>query len=276
MMKPILNAMRLQAQRQATSSRGTSVGTVTSYDPDNYAVRVELQAEGILTGWMPLCSPWIGNGWGFFAAPSVGDMVEVTFFGGDIEAGYVEGRLFNDIDLPLSVPSAEFWVVHQSGSFLKFTNAGDVLVTSARDLAAVVGRNLTANVTGDIDVACGGNAGVTVQGNATATVNGSASITVADNATIGVGGSATATIGGALDVTAATASVTAVTTITGNTEIVGTLTVSGNIATTTGSLIATTGEVEDSSGTMATMRTTYNDHKGHGTPGTGNAPDHLM
>lgn len=203
MMKPILNAMRLQAQRNASERRETEPGIVTSYDPDNYAVRVDLQVAGISSGWLPLCSPWIGNGWGFFAAPSIGDMVEVSYFGGALEAGFVEGRLFNDEDRPLSVPSAEFWIVHKSGSFLKFTNDGDVLVNSARDLAAVVGRNLSANVAGD------------------------ASLGVDGNATLDVTGDATATIGGALDVTAATASITAATTITGETTVDGALIVNG-------------------------------------------------
>lgn len=227
MMRPMLNAMRLQAQRQASGRRETSVGIVTSYDPDNYAVRVELQAEGIISGWLPMCSPWIGNGWGFFAGPSIGDMVEVNFFGAHLEAGYVEGRLFNDIDQPLPVPSAEFWIVHKSGSFLKFTNDGDVLVTTARDLAAVVGRNLSANVTGNIDASADGHCALIVQGDVTGTFGGNASVTVANDCTVGVGGDATANVTGALEVTAATAVVTAATTINGETQINGALIVNG-------------------------------------------------
>jgi hypothetical protein len=32
------------------------------------------------------------------------------------------------------VPSGEFWLVHQSGSYLKFTNDGDVLMNAARNM----------------------------------------------------------------------------------------------------------------------------------------------
>jgi phage baseplate assembly protein V len=229
-MKAILNAMRLQAQRQASARRDTTVGTITSYDPALFAVRVQLQAEGILTGWLPLCSPWIGNGWGLFAAPSVGDMVTVHFFGGELEAGFVEGRLFNDVDRPLSVPSGEFWLVHKSGSFLKFTDDGNVSVNSAADLVATVGGNLSASVSGN----------------------------------------ATASITGNLHATAATAKITAPTTIEGTLHVTGAITSDAGITAAT--------DVADQGGakTMAGMRTAHNAHKGHGTPGTGNVPDTLM
>lgn len=238
MMKVITNAMRLQAARQSKVRRETEVGTVTSYDPSNYAVRVTLQVDGTLTGWMPLASPWIGNGWGMFAAPSIGDMVSVEFFGGALEAGFVEGRLFNDDDRPLAVPSGEFWLVHQSGSFLKFTDKGDVLVTCARDLSAVVGRNMSANVTGDLSTT--------------------------------VGGDATANVTGSVSVTATAATITAPTTIDGDLTVNGAITGSSNITAA--------GDVADQGGakTMAAMRTEYNAHKGHGTPGSGNTPDHFM
>lgn len=276
MMRAMQNAMRLQALRQSSGIRQTSVGEITSYDPQSFAVRVQLQAEEILTGWLPLCSPWIGNSWGMFAAPSIGDMVAVQFFGGDLESGFVEARLYNDVDVPLAVPSAEFWLVHKSGSFLKFTNDGDILVNTERDLTATIGRNLTATVAGDISVSCRGNAGVTVQGNATAVVNGAASLTVDGNATVDVGGDATATVSGALAVTAPTATVTAETTIDGNVTITENLTVGGAI-NSTGDIVSAA-DVADQGGakTMASMRTAHNQHKGHGDPGTGNTPDHLM
>lgn len=194
MMGPMLNAMRMQALRAMGDQADIRIGLVTSYEPANFSVRVQMQPDGLITGWLPLCSPWIGNGWGMFASPSVGDAVAVHFVGGDIEAGFVEGRLFNDIDRPLPVPSGEFWLVHQSGSFLKFTNDGNVSVHSAADLVATIGGNLSA----------------TVAGNATASITGN------------------------LSVTAAAATVNAPTTINGNTTINGTTTLNGPITQGTG------------------------------------------
>ena len=34
--------------------------------------RVLLQPEGILTGYLPVKEPWVGNGWGMYAPPSPG------------------------------------------------------------------------------------------------------------------------------------------------------------------------------------------------------------
>jgi hypothetical protein len=226
----MLNAMRLQAQRAMADLASTRVGLIMSYEPANFSVRVALQPEGLLTGWLPLCSPWIGNGWGMFAAPSVGDMVSVHFFGGDLEGGFVEGRLYNDVDRPLTVPSAEFWLVHKSGSSLKFTNDGTVTLHTQADLVATVGGKLNATVASDASVSVAGNATVSVTGNLGATV----------------GGNVTANVTGNVTATAAAATVNAPTTVNGVTAINGNTTITGNLAvvgntTLTGTLSQTAG-----------------------------------
>lgn len=100
------------------------VGTVSSYDPVNYCVKVLIQPEGAETGWLPVTSPWIGNGWGFFAPPTPGDMVEIQFQEGHIDAGFVCLRFFNDSERPLTVSSGELWLIHKSGAFFKLLNSG--------------------------------------------------------------------------------------------------------------------------------------------------------
>lgn len=145
----LYNLMRAQAMLGMGGVGMTRVGTVSSYDPNAYAVKVLLQPEGKETGWLPLLSPWVGNGWGLFAPPSLGDMIEVHYQEGGHEAGFAAQRFFNDEDRPLACPSGEFWLVHKSGSALKFTNDGDVLVVSDRDLIATIGRNLVAEVAGN-------------------------------------------------------------------------------------------------------------------------------
>lgn len=124
MMGPILNAMRLQAQRASAESVSSRIGKVTAFDPTYYAARVELQPDGIITGWLPVSAHWMGNGWGMFSPPSPGDMVSVVFIDSQLEGGYVEGRFWNDEDRPLPVPAGEFWLVHKSGAFFKLTNDG--------------------------------------------------------------------------------------------------------------------------------------------------------
>jgi phage baseplate assembly protein gpV len=78
-----------------------------------------------------LLSPWVGNGWGIVCPPSIGDAVEVQFQEGHAGAGFVVGRFYSASDPPPGpCPAGEFWLVHQSGSFLKFTNDGNVEINA--------------------------------------------------------------------------------------------------------------------------------------------------
>ena len=119
------NAMRLQAQRAATKTH-SRLGIVTGYDPNKYAVKVSIQPEGIATGFIPLAAAWAGNGWGFFAPPSINDPVSVIFIDGELTAGYAECCFFNAALIPQAVPSGELWIVHAMGGYFKLTNDGKV------------------------------------------------------------------------------------------------------------------------------------------------------
>lgn len=101
-------------------------GIVSSYDPNAYAVKVRIQPEDRETGWLPLGSSWVGNGWGLFSPPPIGAQVTVIFQEGNPEAGKVAFGVFSDTDRPLPVPAGEAWLVHQSGSFIKLLNDGSV------------------------------------------------------------------------------------------------------------------------------------------------------
>ena len=161
MMQGILNAMKAQANLERAGMASVRNGTVTSYNPNDYTVRVTIEPEGAITGWIPLCSPWVGNGWGMFAPPSIGDMVEVQYSESDFESGFACLRFYNDQDRPLAVQSGEFWLVHSSGSFLKFKNDGSVLLNTASNLTATVGGDLSATVSGTSSVNSSGNMSLT-------------------------------------------------------------------------------------------------------------------
>ena len=134
-MDAILNAMR----REIARSRGGGhirLGLVTSYDPGNFAVKVSLQPDNTETGWIAVGSPWVGNEWGMFFAPSIGDQVEVEFQEGGAETPIATMRLFDNQNRPLPVPSCEMWMVHKTGSFIKLTNDGKVAFHSATEIDA--------------------------------------------------------------------------------------------------------------------------------------------
>ena len=125
-----MNAMTARAVQAGASDTGGRQGIITAYDPNAYAVKVQIQPTGEETGWIPLQTQWAGNGWGLVAGPVIGAVVTLDNDSFNISNSSAGGQTFNDVDRPPPVPSGEFWVVHKSGAALKFFNDGSVLVGS--------------------------------------------------------------------------------------------------------------------------------------------------
>lgn len=127
MIADFANAMR---QQQTDDLTGPRTGTITSYDPDNGVVKVAIQPEGRESNWMKLDCPGVGNGWGVQIGPQIGDEVTVSFDSSDPNLGKVTARHTNSLNLAMPVPSGEIWLVHQSGSLLKFNSDGSVTLSA--------------------------------------------------------------------------------------------------------------------------------------------------
>lgn len=207
MMRQLLNAQKAAAQQATQSRASTRQGIVTSYDPNAYAVKVTIQPDNVVTGWIPLKSAWVGSSWGLFCPPSIGDAVEIDFQEGDSGVGSAGLRFFNDSDRPLPCPSGEFWLVHKSGSLLKFHNDGSVELHAAADLNASVAGNANVAVTGNMNTSAAqwnhsgpvkidgtalitgkitGQGGMTVSGGGGATVTGNMAVTGGDVSADGI------------------------------------------------------------------------------------------
>ena len=185
-MDELWNRVRLEVARALAGRADPRLCIVSSYDPQNYAAKVLVQPENVETGWLPVLSPWIGNGWGLYAPPTAGDQVLVLFQENDQEVGLVLPRLYSNQQRPLAVESGEFWLVHQSGSFVKLTNAGPnndpppkVLINGAVEIDATattinitVSQQNNSNLTPTINLkATGGPINITAD--AAVTVKGS-------------------------------------------------------------------------------------------------------
>ncbi|MEF9481385.1 phage baseplate assembly protein V [Ralstonia sp. 1B3] len=142
MIQQLRNQMVLAAMMAQSNRAENRMGIVTSYDPGTASARVRLQPEDpadparSLTGWMPVATAWVGNGWGIDAPVSPGDQVEVQFVGGDIENGVICARLFSDLARPTGAQSGEFFLTHASGSRLQFHNDGTVTLISSGTLVS--------------------------------------------------------------------------------------------------------------------------------------------
>lgn len=104
-------------------------GLVTSYDPQNYLAKVVFQPEGQESGWLPIETGHIGEGYGIAvglqpgsgqspqqngqqsaggsSAGASGDQVIVRFQEGDFEGGKIVQRVHSSQDTPPQVQSGE-------------------------------------------------------------------------------------------------------------------------------------------------------------------------
>ena len=69
-MDRFLNSLKGHSGAQDASAGQPRFGSVTSVDPTQGTVRVQLQPESVLTGWLPVLSPWVGAGWGLSCPPN--------------------------------------------------------------------------------------------------------------------------------------------------------------------------------------------------------------
>ncbi|WDZ97991.1 phage baseplate assembly protein V [Herbaspirillum sp. WKF16] len=159
-MGDLKNAILGQAQLANGTRAATRMGTVSSYNPADYTVKVKLQPDDTETGWLPLAALGVGQGWGMIFAPGIGDQIEVQFQEGDAETPIACGRFFNDVDRPMSVPSGEFWLVHKSGGFIKTTNDGKASINGQAEVD-VTAPTIMIQATGNVNVMAGGQANVT-------------------------------------------------------------------------------------------------------------------
>ena len=125
-MDRFLNALKAQSGTQDAAIGQPRFAKVTSVDPDAGTVRVQLQPEGVLTGWLPILSPWVGAGWGISCPPSPGDQVLVLPQEGDAENGVVIGRAWSETAAAPPTPVGELWLTHRSGSFVRLLNDGTI------------------------------------------------------------------------------------------------------------------------------------------------------
>ena len=127
-MDAFLNTLKAQSGAMDQASGQARFALITSVDPRNMTARVTLQPEGVLTGWLPILSPFVGAGWGLVCPPSPGDQVFVIPQEGDAEHGIIIGRAFSDSARAPPAASGEFFLIHRSGSFLKLMNDGTVQI----------------------------------------------------------------------------------------------------------------------------------------------------
>lgn len=143
------------AKMAAAGSVPLRAGQVSSYDPDGYAVKVRLQPEDVETGWLPIKSLMVGQGWGIYAGPSSGDQALVAFLQGDINAGVCLGFLGSDDDPPPRVQAGEAHL-RAKGDNAQVILKPDGSIASKGTWTHTGDLTATGTITGTTDVIGGG------------------------------------------------------------------------------------------------------------------------
>lgn len=126
-MDHMVDAMKLHTDNLIDARGQFKIGIVKSVDPGTYNVKCEIQPDGVMSGWLPVFSLWVGNGWGISALPPPGTQVLIAPAYGDMEHGMVIGALFSSVDQPPGTPRVgELLIKHDTGTFLRLANDGKV------------------------------------------------------------------------------------------------------------------------------------------------------
>jgi hypothetical protein len=169
-------------------------GLVTSYDPQNHLAKVTFQPEGQESGWLPIETGHIGNGYGIATGlqpgdgKTTGDQVVVRYQEGDLESGKVVQRVHSDDQKPPVVQSGEtvIWTRFKksdggsesaqgaqggTGQQIYLKNDGSLMMTDGN------GATIVNDGKGNIAITTSGNTTITTQGDTDVNATGNVNVT---------------------------------------------------------------------------------------------------
>jgi uncharacterized protein involved in type VI secretion and phage assembly len=127
-MESLFDALELDTRSHGNLAQ-PRIATISSSNPQTAMAKVLLQPEGVLTGWLPVLTPWAGPGWGMACPPSAGDQVVVIPQEGDAQHGLIVGRLYSSSTRPPHAAPGELTLRHQSGCSIRLSNSGTIAIT---------------------------------------------------------------------------------------------------------------------------------------------------
>ena len=119
-------------ERWAASRYSERHGMVTSYDSKKYLAKVMFQPDGQESGWLPIETGHIGNGYGVAVGlmtgdgQQTGDQVIVRYQENDFEGGKIVQRVHSDQDKPPQVESGEMVMWTKWGQQIRFNKDGSL------------------------------------------------------------------------------------------------------------------------------------------------------
>ena len=129
MIEQLTNALKAHSASLDQSAGQAKFAIVTSIDYTTGWAKVSFQPDGVLSGWLPVLSQWIGSGWGLVCPLTPGDQVLVLPQDGDAQQGVIVGGSYSRDQMPPQAPGGEFWIIHKSGAGLKLANDGTIRIS---------------------------------------------------------------------------------------------------------------------------------------------------
>jgi uncharacterized protein involved in type VI secretion and phage assembly len=138
----------LAAQQAVSLAAAPRFAIVDRFDPNTYRATVVLapssDGKTPLSGYLPVLTGYMGNGWGIAAPLQQGDQVVVVFVQNHPDQGVILGRIYDQPHVPpkradgQAAAAGEIVLVHASGSRIQVTNDQKVLINGQLeiDLAA--------------------------------------------------------------------------------------------------------------------------------------------
>ncbi len=159
-METIVGVMKKVAEQETRKIYTTELGIVTAIfphksedDKDNYQCSVKLKNRKQPDGkefelrQIPIATPHLG----MVNIPNVGDLVLITFIGGDINAPVIIGRLYNDPDQPPLNQEKELLIQHslEKGGSFKIDGEGVLTLTSQDEKSSITVKDQEITATTD-------------------------------------------------------------------------------------------------------------------------------
>jgi phage baseplate assembly protein gpV len=157
--------------------RTAELGVVTAVyshengtDKHNYECDVRLRDSGLELKRLAVCTQRVGA----VAIPNPDDLVLVQYLNGDIHAGVIVGRLYNDKVRPPEAKAREYVYISQDGAesgirrmYIELPNNNTLTVDDDKLLLEMGPTKITINNDGDISLNCAGNNIKIADGNGT-------------------------------------------------------------------------------------------------------------
>lgn len=152
----LANALRMQAGSMDAQLGQARWGTIQSVDPTRYVAKVLIQPEDVLSGWLPIISPWVGSAFGSVSPPSPGQQVCILADNGDHNHGIIIGGSWSaasNTPQPAKTPggaaapvaAGEAALVSKAGSYVLLNNDGSVLAVSGQMSVFMSSDGITIN-----------------------------------------------------------------------------------------------------------------------------------